>query len=232
MMERAFEQARQHSDNKRNAIRQFAIDRAIDLLKAAGVVDPAIKDQSVATKPQKAVEQPFYAIPEGVGVRSALEIGGKSAQQLEEELTQLGMHISSYALDMMHSPAFTTLKDPTPIELLKLRVRDLGFRGTPTTKQIFEGAQNSKVGEMILGLCPAEVGPHQRLNDSEQLLNNDRYSIAHQQIASRLGYPRVFVLARRADWLWLGDPWTKAGDRWHPEDQLVFALRNPQPVKA
>lgn len=231
MIERAFEEARLHKDNKRNAVRQFAIERAMDLLKAAGVVDPAIKDQVVATRSQKAVEQPFYTIPEGIGVRSTLEIGGKSAQQLEEELKQRGINVSSYAREMMHSSTFTTLEEPTAIELLKLRVQDLGLSGTPITKQIFERAQRSKVGEMILDLCPVEVGPYQRLNDSEQPLN-DWYYIAHQQITDRSGSPRVFRLGRSAGGLWLSGAWAGPESGWNLEGQVVFSLRSPEPAKA
>jgi len=51
MLERDFREAKQYKGNKGNAIRQFAIERAIDILRAAGVVDPAIKDQTVATRP-------------------------------------------------------------------------------------------------------------------------------------------------------------------------------------
>lgn len=42
MIERAFEEARQHRDNA-GVVRQFAITQARRLLEVAGVVDPAIK---------------------------------------------------------------------------------------------------------------------------------------------------------------------------------------------
>ncbi|MBI2017930.1 hypothetical protein HYS92_02680 [Candidatus Daviesbacteria bacterium] len=42
MLERGFERAQQHREN-RNPVRQFAIQRAIDMLKAAGVVDSPLE---------------------------------------------------------------------------------------------------------------------------------------------------------------------------------------------
>lgn len=99
MIERAFEEARRHEDNKNNALRQFAITtQARQLLKAAGVVDPTIKDQAVATRLQRTAEQPFFEIPEDLGVRFTLEIGGKSVKQLKAEAESV-RHVSRYALD-------------------------------------------------------------------------------------------------------------------------------------
>lgn len=229
MIERAFEEARLHKENKRNAVRQFAIDRAMDLLKAAGVVDPAIKDQAVDTKPQKAVEQPFYVISEGTGIRFTCDIGGKPVDQLEAEVKSVRK--ASDALNMMHGPKFTTLEEVTPQELIKLRVRDFGLTGTPTTTQVFERATHSRIGNMALELCRAEVGPHQAIADTEQPLN-DVYYIAYEPITDRDGDPSVFGLERDDGGLWLYGPWAGPEGGWDPEDQLVFALRKIEPVKA
>ena len=228
MIEKAFGEARQHKDNKRNAVRQFALDRAMDLLRAAGVVDPAIKDQVVATKPQTMVEESLYFIPEGVGVRWALDIGGMPADQLEAGASV--RNVSGGVVDMIHHPKFTTLPEVTPVELIKLPVSALGLPGTPTTRQIFERAPQCRVGDMALEFCRAEVGPHQAIKDIEQPLN-DYYYIMHEPIAGRRGLPRVFELARDDDGLWLSDDWALPEGRWYPERQLVFTLRKVEPVK-
>ncbi|OGW74342.1 MAG: hypothetical protein A3J72_02985 [Nitrospirae bacterium RIFCSPHIGHO2_02_FULL_40_19] len=229
MIERAFGQARLHRDNKRKA-RQTALDRAMDILKAVGVVDPAIQDQVVATKPQRAVEQPFYMIPEGLGVRFIREIGGKSADQLEVEAKGVRT-VTEYASDMIHNPKFTTLPKVTPQELIRLPVSALGLFGTPTTRQIFERAPQCRVGDMVLELCRAEVGLHQAIKDTEQPLN-DYYYIMHKQLASRHGRLRVFSLERSADGLFLNGGWAEPDGRWDPRSQVVFALRKVEPVKS
>ena len=230
MIERGFNEAQRLSSNK-GAVRQKAIAQARRILEAAGVVDPAIKDQTATIRPQdQAAEHDFYVIPEGIGVRSTLEIGGKSAEQLEEEMKQAGINISAYTRYMLYSLAFTTLDHPQEVELLKLRVQDLGLSGTPTTNQIFERAQKSTYGEFRLGLCPAEVGPHQRLSDTDQPLN-DWYTIAMHQITGRLGSPRVFVLARDARGLGLYDRWAEPYFQWVPDDRIVFSLRKFELLK-
>lgn len=230
MMERAFEEASQYKDNKGDALRQFAITQARQLLEAAGVVDPAIKDQAVVTRPPRAVEQPFFEITEDLGIRFTREVGGKSVEQLEAEAKSV-RNVSAYALDMAHNPKLTTLEEVTPQELIKLRVQELGLPGTPTTKQIIERATHSKIGNMALELCRAEVGLHQAIADKEQSLG-DYYYIMHEPIVDRHGLPRVFLLARYVDGLWLGGYWARSDGRWDPGFRLVFALRNIEPVKA
>lgn len=85
---------------------------------------------------------------------------------------------------------------------------------------------------MALELCRAEVGPHQRIADTEQPLN-DFYYIAHEQITGRDGFPAVFRLGRHDFGLWLHGYWAKPEFKWPPEFQLVFALREiVEPVKA
>lgn len=230
MIERAFEEAQLHKGNKRNAVRQFAITQARQILEAAGVVDPTIKDQALATRPQTAVEESLYFIPEGIGVRSILEIGGKPADQLEAEAKSV-RNVSGYALDMMHNPKFTTLLEVTPVELIKLPVSALDLPGNPTTKQIFERVPQCRVGDMALELCRVEVGPHQAIKDTEQPLN-DWYYIMHEQVTDHSGGPSVFKLGRYADGLWLDGGWAGPDDGWGPGFQLVFALRKIEPVKS
>ncbi len=185
-------------------------------------------DQAVATKPQRA--ESLYFIPEGVGVKWPLDIGGKPVDQLEAEAKSVRT-VSRYASDMMHNPKFTTLEEVTPVELIKLPVSALGLPGTPTTRQIFERAPQCKVGDMTLELCRAEVGPHQAIKDTEQPLN-DYYYIMHEPITDRDGDPGVFGLGRNADGLWLHGGWARPGNGWDPDDQVVFTLRKVEPVKS
>lgn len=176
------------------------------------------------------VEQLLFVIPEGTGIRFTRNIGGKPMEQLEAEAKGVG-NVNRYGMDILHNPKFTTLEKVTPQELIKLRVQDLGLAGTPTTEQVLERATHSRIGNMILELCRAEVGPHQRIADKEQPLN-DFYYIAHEQIADRHGIPRVFLVARGVLGLWLSAVWVEPDSRRNPEHQLVFALRNIEPVKA
>ncbi|MCL5407441.1 MAG: hypothetical protein M1429_03025 [Patescibacteria group bacterium] len=164
-------------------------------------------------------EHIYTSFPEGKIRQSELEIGGKTAAELENELKEKKININSYAKDMLHSPDFTTLANSEQIDLVRLKVRDLGFTQNPTTDQIYARAE-----ELGLELCPAEVGPYQRLKDEDQPLG-DYYSIAMKQITDRYGYPRVFDLYCIEGGLWLADSWARPADKWGPVRGLMFRLR-------
>jgi len=165
------------------------------------------------------LEYIYTAFPEARIRRSELEIGGKTAQELERELEQKNFKIYDYARDMLRSKDFTTLRNPETIDLVRLKVRDLGFTSGATTEQIYTRAL-----ELGLELCPAEVGPHQRLKDTDQQLG-DWHLIAMKQIADRIGIPSVFRLSHRADGLWLDHDWAYPDYSWYPDDELMFRLR-------
>ncbi|MBM2820244.1 MAG: hypothetical protein HW405_4 [Candidatus Berkelbacteria bacterium] len=164
-------------------------------------------------------EHIYTAFPEARIRRSSLEIGGKSAQELKRELEQKGFKIYDYARDMLRSPDFTTLKNPEQIDLVRVKVRDLGFTSGATTDQIY-----ARAAELGLDLCPAEVGPHQRLKDVDQPMG-DYYRIAMKQITGRYGRPKVFYLNRYADGLWLHDYIANPTRKWDPDLVFVFRLR-------
>ena len=174
---------------------------------------------------QTGIEQIYTAFPEARIHRSALEIGGKTTKELEQELRENKINISSYAQDMLQSKDFTTLNNPEQIELVRLKVRDLGFESGATTDEIYRRAE-----ELGLELCPAEVGPDLRLKYTEQPLN-EWFLVAMKQISDRDGGLRVFDLGRGVDGLWLGGDWARPGGGWDPEGGFVFRLRPPEAGK-
>jgi hypothetical protein len=180
-----------------------------------GKLEPGIFDKLTN------IEHVYISFPEGKIPRETIEIGGKSSQQLEAELKQRGIKISSYAEDMLKSSDFTTLKDPQNIDTIRLKVQDLGLPVNPTTEQIYARAK-----ELGLELCPAELGPYKRLKDTNQPMG-EWYYIAMKQIAGRgrVGVPSVFLLEHSGGGLWLDGSWAGPGRRWDPEYRFVFSLR-------
>jgi hypothetical protein len=166
------------------------------------------------------LENIYTSFPEGKVRKSDLEIGGKTKEELLQELRDKNIKISQWAQDMIDNPDFTTLEDSEQIDLVRLKVRDLGFPNGATTDQIY-----AKAEEFGLELCPAEVGLHQRLKDEEQPLGN-WYNIAIKQIAGRDGDLCVFGLAHRDDGLWLNYGWAGPDDEWDADDEFMFRLRN------
>jgi hypothetical protein len=162
------------------------------------------------------IEQVFTKFPERKIRFDTVEIGGKSKEELKQSLADNGINISEYASSMMDNPEFTTLREAKDFETVKISVADLGFRYMATTKEIYQRAE-----ELGLELCPAEVGPHLRLKDKSQQMD-DWYWVAMKQITDSYGSPHVFRLWRDGDELWLDDRWTNPGNKWYPDYQLVF----------
>ncbi|OGH02239.1 MAG: hypothetical protein A2798_03905 [Candidatus Levybacteria bacterium RIFCSPHIGHO2_01_FULL_37_17] len=155
--------------------------------------------------------------------RFSLEIGGKTAAMYKKELKKAG--IAVIGIGLLESPDFTTLSEPQTVDLVKMRVSDLGFEEVATTDQIFRRAQ-----EIGLQLCPAEVGPAQRLADKEQELGN-WYAIGMEPIIyPNTDRPMIFALEHgELGWMswFLHCTWAEPGRRWSPETQIVFNLGKP-----
>ncbi|MEK7194505.1 MAG: hypothetical protein AAB660_02350 [Patescibacteria group bacterium] len=192
-----------------------------------GPLVPGIFDRLQANN----IEHVYTSFPEGKIRRQQVEIGGKTKEQLQNEMKQAGVNISSYAEDMMKSPNFTTLPVAQALDTVRLKVGDLGLSGYPTTDQVYRKAQ-----ELGLELCPAEVGPHLRLQYTDQPMGEWFY-VGMKQIADSRGRPRVFDLARDDDGLWLDGYWARPDNRWDPLGGFVFGLRksetqNPQTLSS
>lgn len=175
-----------------------------------GKLEPGIFDRL------QNVEYIYTSFPEGRIERGEVTIGGKTAEQLEEQLRREGFRMSSYAVDMIKSPEFTTQRNVEDVDLVYLSIGDLGFANGGTTEQIYRKAE-----ELGLELCPAEVGPRLRLNDVEQK-PNDYYFVAMKQITESDGYPDVFDLRHDGDALWLYGHWAKPGDHWDLGGRFIF----------
>lgn len=155
------------------------------------------------------LEHIYTEFPEGRIQKYHIEIGGKTAEELERELTEKNIQVSDYARSMMNSPDFTTTKEPEQADLIRLKVKDLGFPDGATTDQIY-----AKAEKMGLELCPPETGPHLRLKLDNQP-QDDYFWVGMKQIAASDGDPRVFHL-RRTVWravarCLLGDSWPSLG---------------------
>ncbi len=165
------------------------------------------------------LEHVYTSFPEGHIRHQVLEIGGKTAEALENKLRDNGVNISDYARDMLKSTDFTVSENPESMELVCLKVGDLGFDSGTTIDEIYAWAK-----ELGLLLCPAEAGPYLQLQDTGQQLY-DRYCyIAMKQIADRRGRPGVFRLARYDDGLWLNGRWAYPDIEWRSDYQFVFRL--------
>ena len=171
---------------------------------------------------QKNIEHIFTSFPEGKMEKYQIKIGGKNKNQLEEELESQNIEFGwakesllKWAKEnLLSREDFTTLENEEECELIKLKVKDLGFPSGATTDEIYQKAE-----ELGLELCPAEVGPQLRL----QSKSKERIFIAMKQI--RDDYPFVFELTSFCEQLGLGGYIARSGKQWVGYDQFVFRFR-------
>ena len=168
------------------------------------------------------IEHVYIEFPEGKIRKTRLEIGGKTSEELTQELEKENIKISGYARGMLESPDFQPQKTPEEMDLIRLKIQDLGFENSATTDQVYQRAQ-----ELGLELCPAEVGPQFRLQYRDQPMDEWEY-IGMKQIADSDGNPRVFRVVRFADGEWLNDSWAFPDYRWRPSHGFVFRLRKDE----
>ena len=140
-----------------------------------------------------------------------------SPAKAEEALRNRNIYLSDYGKDILHKTEFSQAKED--YDLVRFTVGQLGFPNGATTDEIYEKAQN-----LGLELCPAQVGPHLRL----QYSGKEYFWIAMKQITDRAGDPHVFHLDNDGGRLELLGDIAKPDDWWDGDDEFVFRFR---PVK-
>ena len=168
--------------------------------------------------------------------RIELEIGGKTKDQLIQEMKENGIQIFDYAMKILNSPDFQKSilqnpdetnpakqipKVPESITLIRLKLSDLGFTedNNPTTDQLY-----ACIEKLQLQLCPPEVGPNYRLKYADQPMG-EWVQIGMKQITGRDGYRYVFRVVCSSGGLWLDDSWAEPLDAWYSDNEFVFRLR-------
>ena len=180
-------------------------------------IGPLFKD---AFKTLAHIEHVYTSFPDGKINFQSLEIGGQTKEQLEQALERAGIKISDYARSMMKGKDFTTAKRKEQNDLVRLTVDALFNDGrNHTTDEIYQKAK-----DFGLELCPAEVGPHLRLNYQDQPLGEWVY-VAMKQITGSDGRPFIFCVGRPEVGSWLYGSWAEPGGEWPPRYEFVFRLR-------
>jgi hypothetical protein len=179
------------------------------------------------------IVQIYTSFPKGRVFRDKVIIRIKDRKKLLNDMEIKNINISPTAEEMIESLDFMPNADrlsgikwlfgketSTPselIEVVRLKVRDLGFTNCPTTDQLF-----AKVQEFGLELCPAEVGLQYRLQYIDQPRNDWFYIGMKPVVAS--GDPCVFELVHDNDGLWLYGHRAPPGNEWDLDDTFVFRL--------
>jgi hypothetical protein len=92
-----------------------------------------------------------------------LGTGLKTADDFRRALAKGRFRLGDWASDIIGKPAFTVAAEETEVDLVKVKVSELGFKNGARLDQIYERAK-----ELGLVPCPAEVGPQLRLQYQDQ----------------------------------------------------------------
>lgn len=135
-------------------------------------------------------------------------------EKAKQELDDRNIYISPLGKDILKKTEFS--KKRQTYELVAFTVSQLGFPEGATTEEIYR-----KALERGLKLCPAEVGPYLRLQNSEKMWR----LIAMEPIADRDGDPGLFFLYWDDVQLVLSGISVKPSLRWSPDAYFVFRSR-------
>jgi hypothetical protein len=163
------------------------------------------------------IEHIYTKFPESKIQKYNIEIGGKTKDQLEQELeNRKDIYFGDWAKDIINKPDFTTSQETKDMKLVRLTVAELGFPDGATTDEIYKRAD-----ELGLDLCPAEVGPQLRLQSDIK----DWTLIAMKQITGSDGRPGVFDLISVGGQLGLSTDSAASDEHWRADLPWVFSLR-------
>lgn len=116
-----------------------------------------------------------------------LAVGNKSGDALLAELKARRFKVSEEAEKMIECFSFVVSPEPREVDLVLATVRELGFSRHTTTRALWKRI------EELGSLCPPDLGPHLRLDYSDQIFG-EGVAIAMDPITSYRDMPRVFWL--------------------------------------
>ncbi len=167
------------------------------------------------------LENIFTTFPEGKIKKETVVTGGKTKEQLKEEMQKQKIQVYSGAEFLMDSQDFSTTAtaESEQADFARLTVKDLfNDSKTHTTDEIYAKAQ-----QLGLELCQSQDGPNYRLHYKDQP-NGEWTLIGMKQIADADRYPGVFRLRRVDGGLLLDGSWADPGGEWRPGNQFLFRL--------
>jgi hypothetical protein len=197
-----------------------------NLLRKAGF---DVENDSVETKPnipEGIVYAELNKAPKSIEINGkefpviTLELSGKSGPELLKDIkAEEGMSVTSSVESILNSGEFTASPKGEIVNLVTLKVSDLGFKATATYSAIV-----AKAKEYGLELCPKDTGPNYRLEYTDQ--PDGWITIFSEAMAASDGNPRVFSLRRDGVAMELYGDWAGPDDLWSPDHEVVFRLKN------
>jgi hypothetical protein len=181
------------------------------------------------------IKNVYISFPERRVEQRVMQIGGMSKDELKEGIKnkyyknslkdKKGFKDVEFMID---SSSFTIAEKPEEISFVELKTSELGLVDkNPTIYEIY-----SRIKELGLELCPAEVGPrlevdYEKVFKKEQPKGPKGYLyIGMEQIANSDGVPAIFNMESSDAGSFLYDCSARPDDRWENFiSKFVFRLR-------
>jgi len=168
--------------------------------------------------------------PDGPSVTRRLRVGGTSKSELLSQLESAGVGLNQAARELFADSRFTTSPVNSVIEIVELSVASLAFNSGATFTQIVEHATG-----FGLSLCPLELGPHFRLQYTDQPEGSlgqpssqhrappGSITVASVPLANDDDTPKGFYLRRIEGVPWLRGYRSSPRHLWSPDDVFAFS---------
>lgn len=175
------------------------------------------------------LDQIYLSFPERSLNHTSLKIGGRTVADLDNSLKEseeLGFGYSDGARKIVHAKEFKTVSPQKTVDLVVLRLGDLGLDARTGIKKINETAR--KFG---LETCTAEVGPAVYLSyvSSGKFESSESQHIAMDPITDIDGLPRIFWIfgtrkRNQGKSLSLYYDYGESEAGWNPDSEFVFMV--------
>jgi len=171
-------------------------------------------------KPKKELQMILaetFSKPQRFKVWKTVRIGGfPNVDAIREDIKKAGMKIGDCANDILDKASL--VEGEVEMNLVLLSVADLGFK---------DGAEYGKICSRIkdlgLELCPAEVGPQLRLQYKDQP-KREWIFVGMEPITDSDGGLGLFDVERDDDDLWLCSDDGDSDEFWCDDSRFVFLL--------
>lgn len=166
---------------------------------------------------------------------------GRQKHELQQKLDSQAVYTWHWAQNIMQREAFTTSPDQKEIRAVRLTIADLGFPDGCSTADLFGTAEDTDdqcrsdpftkgaMTQFGLEFLPAEFGPNYRIDYNDQPTQGSLY-MGMEPIFVSFNHPMVaFCFMRNNYELELSARYASPDNWWHPDDEVVFALRKVNP---
>ncbi len=145
-----------------------------------------------------------------------------SVSDLIIALESRSYHIGRYARRMMESKGFAITLQSKEIDLVKCTIRDLGFKESPTLREIIK-----RGAELLMDPCALEDGPALREQYPDQPLGEVVWMIA-KSLPTLDGLMIVFNAGVDGGGKWLYGLWYDLEFKWDLNADIVFRLHKQE----